>query len=111
MDYKAIKEKYKKNQAAFIEMRTKQEVQINTFFEKISCITEPIFEGKVEIPKNATLQTLVPEYYAEHPRQSVLDEQIDAVNELCEKINNVLMEICEEAAKCCSEYQVLASSK
>lgn len=111
MNSSTAMERYNKCQADFIAVRAAEEVKLNNFFEKISCITQPIFEGKVEIPQNASMRTLVPEYFAEHPRQDVLDAQIDAVNELCAKINEILMQICEEADKCYSEYQVLASSK
>lgn len=109
MDSKAVTEKYNKCQAAFVAMRAKEEVKFNTYFERISAIDPTVFEGKVDIPKNATLKLLVPEYYAEQPRQQVLDEQIDKANELCSKINDIIMTICEEAYECYSEYQVLAS--
>ena len=111
MDIKAAAEKYKKCQEDFISMRTKEEVMLNTFFERIRSIKEPIFEGKVAIPENANLKTLVPEYYVEHPNQEVLEAQIDAVNEMLNKINEILVLKCEEAEKCYSEYQVLASEK
>lgn len=111
MDSKTVTEMYNKCQADFVAMRAKEEVKVNVYFEKIKSINPSVFQGKVQIPEDATLKALVPEYYAEHPRQEVLDEQIDKANELCAKINEIIMSICEEAYKCYSEYQVLASGK
>lgn len=109
MDSKMVTEKYNKCQAAFMAMRAKEEVKVNTYFEKIKSIDPAVFEGKVQIPEVATLKSLVPEYYEEHPRQKVLDEQIDKTNELCAQINEIIVNICEEAYQCFAEYQVLAS--
>ena len=110
MDSRSATELYNKCQADFLAMRAKTELTVQTYFEKIGCIDPSIFEGKVEIPEGASLKTLVPEYYVANPRQAVLDAQIDAANELFGKINKVLTDICQEAVKCYSEYQVLASS-
>ena len=44
-------------------------------------------------------------------KDALRDAQIDAVNELLNKINEILVLKCEEAEKCYSEYQVLASER
>ncbi|MBQ2885906.1 MAG: hypothetical protein IJE43_19445 [Alphaproteobacteria bacterium] len=110
MDYKTAMELNQKNQAEFISIRTQQEIGLQNFLKGIYSIDAKRFEGRVELKENLTLKDLVPEYYAAEPRQEVLDAQIKETNEYLQKLNEIIREILEEAIKCNSNYQALASS-
>lgn len=107
---KSATELYNKCQSEFMAMRAKQEMMVQNFFESLDKIDKDFFKD-VEIPEQRTLKELVPEYYVENPRQAVLDEQIEHVNEIFAKISNIFMNELEEAIKCYSSYQVLASNE
>lgn len=110
MDYKTAMELNQKNQEDFIAIRTQQEIGLQDFMKGIYSIDKSKFEGRVELRENLTLKELVPEYYVAEPVQEVLDKQIREANEYLQKLNKIILEILEEAVKCNSNYQVLASS-
>ena len=111
MNSKSATELYNKCKSDFLAVRVKQEVMVQQYFDSLYKIDKAVFDGKVEIPENASLKSLVPEYYVDNPKQEVLDQQIDTANQLFDKINGILADVCKEAVECYSQYQVLASSK
>lgn len=88
----------------FLSKRAKQEVRINAWGEKISKVNKEILEG-IELPEEITLKALVPELYAENPREEVYLEQLQKANDLITKVNEVAAKHVNEAYNKLKEYQ------
>lgn len=98
-------ELYKKYRETFLADRARQEMQVAAFGESVKSLDPKLFEGKVEIPENFTLQALMPELYAEEPDEEVYSKQYEKTTELFNKINEIFDSINQEAEKCYYEYQ------
>lgn len=104
-------ELYKKYHEEFLRERTRQEMEVLSFAENMKHIDPKVFKGKVEIPENLTLKSLIPELYEEEPCKEVYEEQYNKAEEFFSKVNSIIKEVNEEAYKCLSEYQVIASGQ
>lgn len=88
----------------FLNNRAKQEVAISAWGEKLVKVDKALLEG-IELPEVITLQTLVPEAYAEAPREDVYLAQLNKANELINAVNEVAAKNLEKAQAVLREYK------
>ncbi len=104
-------ELYKQFHEQFLADRAKQEMQVLAWAEELRSVDKSIFEGKVEIPEELTLRSLMPELYEDCPRQEVYDEQFRKTTEFINKVNAVIEEVNNKAIETLKEYQQFAEIK
>lgn len=94
----------------FVHKRTKQELDVSAWAEKLKKVDPEVLRG-VELPKDLTLRGLIPELYKDEPDPVIYHEQYVKAVELFEKVNVIAAEYNQEAKKCLLEYQELSSQK
>lgn len=92
----------------FLSERTKQEMQIAQWAEKL-CKIDPFILKDVKLPDEISLRTFMPELYKDNPNPDIYEQEFAAWKELEQKINTIANEYNEEAKKCLLEYQQISS--
>lgn len=101
----------KKYRDTLIHNRTKQEMAIQTWAEKLRKINNPDILKDVGLPEEITLRAFVPELYEENPRQEIYHEQYLKMCEVFNKVNAIAEAYNQEAKQCLLKFQELSSQQ
>lgn len=93
----------------FIKQRTQQEMIISEWAKKLATAKPEVLRG-VSLPEPLTLESLIPELYADKPDEAIYKVQYDKAMELIGQVNKIADEYNEESIKCLSEYNQINSS-
>ena len=92
----------------FLSERAKQEMQVSAWAERITKCDPEVLEG-IELPNPLTLRALIPELYADSPRQEVYEEQYDKAVQLFNQVNERADALLREAEKLIAEYRAVVA--
>lgn len=109
-DVSVVMEANKRSREAFIRERSRQEVQVKEWSDKLKASSCEKIKA-LDLPTDLTLETLVPEYYNEVVDKEKAHKQYEEMTKLFQKVNDIIDEYVQEAEKCLSEYQELSSQK
>ncbi|MCI9050690.1 MAG: hypothetical protein HFI05_02010 [Lachnospiraceae bacterium] len=93
----------------FLEERTKQEIQIAQWAEKLYKV-DPFILKDIELPDEISLYAFMPELYKDNPDPRIYEQEFAAWKELEKKVNAIADKYNEEAKRCLLEYQQLNSN-
>ncbi len=94
----------------FISKRSIQEQNFNKWYASLlKCPKEQVLDKIPFDYTNMSLQSLVPEWYAEVPRAEVCTEQVARANEKIDTINQIIDSINREGVALLEEYNKLYS--
>lgn len=94
----------------FVHKRTKQELDVNAWADKIRKVDPEVLRG-VELPEDLSLRGLIPELYSDEPDPNVYHAQYVKAVELFNKVNVIAAEYNREAKECLLKYQELSSQR
>lgn len=102
-------EMYNKSREYFLGERSKQEILISQWADKLKT-ADPAILSELDISADISLDKLIPELYAEHPNKEVYEEQYSKACELFCRVNDYV-DKCNKAAILALEEYKLAINK
>lgn len=94
----------------FVHKRTKQELDVKAWAEKIKKVNPEVLSG-VELPEDISLRSLIPELYEDEPNPEIYHSQYVKAVQLFDQVNAIAEKYNQEAKKCLLEYQELSSQR
>lgn len=94
----------------FVAKRTMQEQKFNMWYAALlKCPKEKVLDKIPFDYHSMSLQTLIPEWYAEVPNVEVCTQQLQAANEKIDAVNKIIDSINREGLELLNEYNELYS--
>lgn len=99
----------------FISFRTKQELSVAEFHEKVSGL-DPAILNAINwpggcFPDKLTLRDLIPELYEDKPNVEIYRKQLAEANKIFDQLREIADRYNEEAVACLSEFQAISSTQ
>lgn len=99
-----LAELIRKRQENFIETRTKIETEVNTFLASIENVDTDIKE-QVEYNSSMTAKNLLPELWNEPFNMDTYKAQLKELNEFIDRVHTICDKINQEAMRCLMQLQ------
>ena len=106
-DISAVAETNRRNREAFITERSRQEMLVKSWNDKIQNTKSEKIKA-LGLPKEMSLEYFVPEYYKENINEELKHQQYLSMMSIIESVNAIVDEHLQEVEKCLSEYQELS---
>lgn len=101
-------EQLRKREQAFLTARISNEQLFQKWVNGCKSLPEEI-KSQLPIDVNTvTLQSLVPECYGETMNEPVINSQIDAVNNIIEQVNKIILSYNERAYQLCQKMDSMS---
>ena len=101
---------YKKLQNDFLETRTRGEMLVKQWADRLAKV-DPVILADVPLPENISLRSMAPALYDDNASAELQLEQWNAVNELIKQTNAIHDKLNKEGMLCLQELKRLDSSK
>lgn len=105
-----IDEANRKRREAFITERSRQELLVKAWNDKVQNSKSEKIKA-LGLPEKMSLEFFVPEYYKEVMNESIVHQQYQNMFAVIERVNAIVDEHLQEVEECLSEYRVLSSQK
>lgn len=109
-DVSAIAETNRRNREAFITERSRQEMLVKSWNDKIQNTKSEKIKA-LGLPGEMSLEYFIPEYYKENIDEELKHQQYLNMISVIESVNAIVDEHLQEVEKCLSEYQELSSQR
>lgn len=106
-DISTIAETNRRNREAFITERSRQEMLVKSWNDKIQNTKSEKIKA-LGLPEEMSLEYFIPEYYKETINEELKHQQYLNMMSVIERVNAIVDEHLQEVEKCLSEYQELS---